>query len=104
MQVEWTPPDSNPSPDLQVNLGLNLHTRLVVPLPTRIISNETETVKKLEAQVEEQRAQLEEDRKKFETEMASFLQKVEILARQPSEQDRRIEELRKELRKKQVQD
>ena len=60
-------------------------------LPALTISNETETVKKLEAQVEEQRKQLEEDRAKFESEKSSTLQYVEALTKRINEQDKRIE-------------
>jgi integrase len=60
-------------------------------LPALSITSETETVKKLEAQVEEQRKELEKDRARFETEKESWETKLEALTRQVNERDKKVE-------------
>ena len=64
-------------------------------LPALTVTNESEVVRKLEAQIEDQAKKLEEDRAKFEAERSAFEANVEALAKRMSEQDRKIEALLK---------
>ena len=58
-----------------------LETQYRAAVPALTILNETETVRKLEAQVEEQAKKLEEDRKRFEAEKLAWTEQFLALAK-----------------------